>query len=72
MSKENERWLKTADTRMARMLSGHKLREKHPDRVLMEMIGLEVITDVARRRRLRRFGHVERKDGDEWTKMIPV
>ena len=70
MSTENERRLKTADTRMVRMMSGQKLREKHPGRVLMEMTGLEDITDVARRRRLRWYGHVERKDGDEWTKMI--
>ena len=36
----------------------------------MEMTGLEDINDVARRRRLRWLGHVIRKDGDDWTKMI--
>ena len=70
MTNENERRLKMADTRMVRMMLGQKLREKHPDKVLMEMTGLEDITDVARRRRLRWLGHVVRKDGDDWTKMI--
>ena len=70
MSTENERRLKTADTRMIRMMSGPRLRERHPDRVLMAMSGVEDITDVARRRRLRWFGHIERKDEEEWVKRI--
>ena len=68
MSTENERRLKTADTRMIRMMSGPRLRERHPDRVLMTMTGLEDITDVTRRRRLRWYGHIERKDEEEWVK----
>ena len=59
-----------ADTRMIRTMSGPRLHERHPDRDLMTMTGLEDISDMLRRQRLRWYGHVERKDGEEWTKKV--
>ena len=68
MTTENERWLKTADTRMTRKLCGNKLSKTNSTEDLRKLTGLEEITESLRKRRLRWLGHVMRKDNTEWVK----
>ena len=35
---------------------------------LRQRLGIESVTEVVRRGRLRWFGHVERKEGDDWVR----
>ena len=53
MTTENERRLKTADTRMTKKLCGNKLCKTNSTEDLRKLTGLEEITESLRKRRLR-------------------
>jgi hypothetical protein len=65
---EHEAKLARAEMRMIRWMCGVSLREKIPSVKLRERMGVEPIKEVIRRNRLRWFGHVERKDDEDWVK----
>ena len=47
-------------------MCGVTLRDKVPTVELRRTLGIEGVIEVTRRGRLRWFGHVERKEGDDW------
>ena len=60
--------MKKANTRMMRKMCGSRLCEKYSNAELRELTGLEEVNIVMRRRRLRCYGHVMRKEEEDWTK----
>jgi hypothetical protein len=54
--------------RMIRWMYGISLRDRVPSEELRVWVGVEAISDVCMRNRLRWFGHVERKEDDDWVK----
>ena len=65
---EHEKRLETTEMRMIRRICGVTLRDRCTNASLRDKIGVEPITDVCRRNRLRWFGHVQRKDDMDWVK----
>ena len=51
---------------MLRWMCGVTLRDKVPTVELRRRLGIEGVVEVMRRGRLRWFGHVERKEVDDW------
>ena len=51
---------------MLRWMYGVTLRDKVPMVELRRRLGIEGVVEVMRRGRLRWFGHVERKEVDDW------
>ena len=49
-----------------RWMCGVKLSDRKANAELLSQHGIESASDVARRGRLRWFGHVERKEPDDW------
>ena len=49
-----------------RWMCGVTLKDKVPTVELRRMLGVEGVVEVMRRGRLRWFGHVERKEVDDW------
>ena len=47
-------------------MCGVTLRDKVPTVELRRRLGIEGVVEVMRRGRLRWFGHVERKEADDW------
>ena len=45
-----------------------KLNEKKKSDELRELLGLQPVSLMIKKSRLRRFGHVERKDDNDWVK----
>ena len=64
---ELEAKLEIAELRMMRWMCGVSLREK-TNAELRESMGIEKISDVMRRSRLRWMEHVLRKEGNDWVK----
>lgn len=60
--------LHRTEMRMIRWMSNVSLKEKKRSSDIREKMGVEAIDVVMRRNRLRWFGHVERRDDDEWLK----
>ena len=56
------------ERRMIRWMCGVKLCERVPSAELIQRIGVEEISVILRRHRLRWFGHVERKGENDWVK----
>ena len=52
---------------MVRWICGVTLRDRLSSAELYRRLGVESVTDVVRRGRLRWFGHLERKDSTDWT-----
>ena len=52
---------------MIRWMCGVKLNERKKSEELRELLGLEPVSLMIKKSRLRRFGHVERKDNN-WVK----
>ena len=52
---------------MVRWMCGVSLKNRISSGDLNRRLGVEGVTDVVRRGRLRWFGHLERKDSDDWT-----
>ena len=67
MSRDNEARLERNEMKMIRWMAGVKLTDRFRNSCLRERLGLEDIQLVLRKRRLRWFGHVERREG-EWVK----
>jgi hypothetical protein len=71
MTKAEEGVLRRAERAMVRMMSGVKLRDRKSSSELMSMTGLcEDIVVVARRSRLRWYGHVLRKTESDGTREV--
>ena len=49
-------------------MCGVKLKDRKKSEELRELLGLESISLMIIKSRLRRFGHVERKDDNDWVK----
>ena len=71
MSRDNEARLERNEMKMIRWMAGVKLTDRFRNSCLRERLGLEDIQLILRKRRLRWFGHVERREGCEqiisWT-----
>ena len=65
---EDEMKIERNDRRMIRWICGVKLADKVKSDELRRRLRIEDIKSVLRRRRLRWFGHVQRKQDDEWVK----
>jgi hypothetical protein len=48
-------------------ISGVSLKDRFKSEILLKHLGIESVTDVMRRGRLRWYGHVERKNDEDWT-----
>ena len=68
MKKELEGLLGRAEMRMIRWMCRVSLREHRTSEELRRNMGLESITEVLSRERLRWYGHVMRKDDTSWVK----
>jgi hypothetical protein len=70
MKTEHESKLETTDMRMISWICGVSLRDKHTSAELRSRLGVKAFGKVCmcRRNRLRWFGHVERKVGDDWVR----
>ena len=66
--KENVVALQRAEMRMVRWMCGVKLKDRLPSKVLRERLGIDDIALVLQQNRLRCYGHVLRKDDDDWVK----
>ena len=66
--KENLVALQRAEMRMVRWMCGIKLKDRLPSKELRERLGIDDIALVLQQNRLRWYGHVLRKDGDDWVK----
>jgi len=62
--KENE----VAALRMVRWMRGIKLQDSVPSKGLRERLGLDVITLVLQQNMLRWYGHMQRKEANDWVK----
>ena len=55
-------------TLLLRWMCGVKLNERKKSEELRELLGLEPVSFMIKNSRLRWFGHVERKDDNDWVK----
>ena len=62
--------LERADRRMIRWMCGVSLKDKVSTVDLRKRVGVEPLSDVLRKGRLRWYGHVLRKDDDDWVKKV--
>ena len=53
---------------MIRWMCGVKLNERKKSEELRELLGLEPVSWMNKKSRLRWFGHVELKDDNDWVK----
>ena len=68
MKSEDLLRLERAERMMWRWMCGVKLEDRRPSRPteLSKCLDVEPVADVVRRGRLRWFGHVQRKSGNDW------
>jgi len=66
--KENVVALQRAEMTMVRWMCGVKLKDRLPSKELRERLGIDDIALVLQQHRLRWYGHVLRKDDDDWAK----
>jgi len=66
--KENVVALQRAEMRMVRWMCGVKLKDRLPSRELRERLGIDDIALVLQQNRLCWYGHVLRKEDDDWVK----
>jgi len=66
--KENEVALQWAEMRMVRWMCGVKLQDRIPSKVFRERLALGDIISVLQQNRLRWYGHVLRKEDNDWVK----
>ena len=66
MKAENLHSLERAEHMMVRWTCGVSLKDRKQSEVLYSLLGVQSVAKVARHGRLRWFGHVERKSGDDW------
>ena len=68
MKVEDKQRLKRAERMMVRHMCGATLKDRKSFEELRQRLGIDSVSDVLRRNRLRWFGHVERKNDDDWVK----
>jgi len=70
MKVEHELKMNRTEMSMIRWMCGVKLKERKKSEELRELLGLEPVSLMIKksRPRLRLFGHVERKDDNDWVK----
>jgi len=66
--KENFVALQRAEMRMVRWMCGIKLKDRIPSKELRERLGIDDIALVLLQNRLCWYGHVLRKEDDDWVK----
>ena len=66
--KENEVALQRAGMRMVRQIYGVKVTDRFPSNELRERIGIDNIILVLQQNRLQEYGHVLRKEDNDWVK----
>ena len=70
MKVEHELKMNRTEMSMIRWMCRVKLNERKKSEELRELLGLEPVSLMIKKSRLRRFGHVERKDDNDWVKRI--
>jgi len=60
--------LQRAEMRMVRWMCGIKLKDRLPSKELRQRLGVDNIALILQQNRLRWYGHVLRKDDDDWVK----
>jgi len=65
---ENVVALQRAEMRMVRWMCGIKLKDRLPSKELRERLGVDDIAVILQQNRLCWYGHVLRKDDDDWVK----
>jgi len=65
---ENVMALQRAEMRMVRWMCGIKLKDRFTSKELRERLGIDDIALVLQQNRLRWYGHVLRKEDDDWVK----
>ena len=65
---EHELKMNRTEMSMIRWMCGVKLNERKKSEELREVLGLEPVSLIIKKSRLRWFGHVERKDDNDWVK----
>jgi len=68
--KENVVALQRAEMRMVRWMCGIKLKDRFPSKELSERerLGIDDIALILQQNRLRWYGHVLRKEDNDWVK----
>ena len=66
MKVENLQSLGRVEPMMVRWMCGVSLKDMKRSEVLNSLLGVQSMAEVVRHGRLRWFGHVERKNGDDW------
>ena len=66
--KENVVALQRAEMRMVRWMCGIKLNDRFPSKELRERLGMDDMALVLQQNRLHWYGHVLRKEDDDWVK----
>ena len=67
MKVEDTQKLERTEASMMRWMCGVTLKQRLSNELLRRRLGIDCVSDVVRRGRLRWFGHVERK-GNEWVR----
>jgi len=63
----SETWpVRKENVRMVRWMCGIKLKDRLPSKELRERIGIDDIALVLQQNRLCWYGHVQRKEDDDW------
>jgi len=65
---ENEVALQQAEMRLIRWMCGINLQDRLPSKGLRERLGSDDIISVLQQNRLRWYGHVLRKEDNDWVK----
>jgi len=68
LSGKNEVALQLAEMRMVRRMCSVKAKDRVPSKELTEGLGIDDITLILKQNRLRRYGHVLRKEDTDWVK----
>ena len=68
MKVEHELKLNRTEMSMIRWMCGVKLNDRKKSEELRELLGLEPVSLMIKKSRLRWFGNVERKDDNDWVK----
>ena len=66
MKVEHELKMNRTEMSMIRWMCGVKLNERKKSEKLRELLESEPVSLMIKNSRLRRFGHVERKDDNDW------
>jgi len=68
IKKENLVALQRSEMRMVRWMCGIKLKDRFPSKELRERLGIDDTALVLQQNRLHWYGHVLRKEDDDWVK----